>query len=76
MKTAEINTAVKMLETLNSATQKRVVEHLQEYISALHDEVLWDEKIDKSKDQLAMAARQARAEYKAGHAKPLDIDQF
>jgi len=76
MKTTEIITAVKILESLPRDSQKKVVDHLQDYIANLKDELYWDQQFENSGEQLAVAARDARERYHAGEAKPMDLSRF
>ena len=76
MKTAEITTATKMLESLPEITQKQVVEHLREYIATIRDEEQWDIQFQNRQAQLTKAARQAKEQIAAGQAQPLDVTRL
>ncbi len=71
-----ITTVVKMMETLPEQAQYRVLEHLQQYIAELQDEMEWDIAFKKTESQLVAAARRARKEIGQGLAKPMDHDQL
>jgi hypothetical protein len=72
MTSTTIATVEKMLESLPEEAQERVVEHLQEYILDLQDEMLWDTLFKGTQDQLVTAARCARKEMASGKAEPMD----
>jgi hypothetical protein len=76
MSSTVIATVVKMMETLPEPVQDRVADHLREYIEDLRDELQWDSTFKKTQPQLIAAARRAKQEMAAGHAKPLDPDQL
>jgi hypothetical protein len=67
-----ITTVVKMMETLPEQAQYRVLEHLQQYILELQDEMEWDIAFKRTESQLVAAARRARKEIAQGLAKPMD----
>lgn len=69
-------TVIKMVDSLPEAVQERVVEHMQEYIADLRDEMKWNESFAKSQDKLVAAAQKARAEIAHGLAAPLDPEQL
>ncbi len=74
--TAEILTVVKMLETLPVATQKRVVDHLRDYLAEIDDEAEWDALFAGTQPQLAAEGRRARVEIEQGLAEPMDYDRL
>jgi len=76
MSSTNINTTVKILESLPEPIQDRVLEHLREYIEELRDEMKWDQSFRKTRNQLSRIAKEAKKEIKAGRAKPLDISQL
>lgn len=76
MQTATIETISKMLETLPEAEQKRVAEHLREYIENLKDEIRWDENFEKTSDKLSEFAQKARQESAEGKSEPLDFEKL
>jgi hypothetical protein len=76
MTSAASTTVVKMIDALPEAVQERVVEHLQDYIADIRDEMKWGESFAKSQDKLAAAAKKAREEIAQGLATPLDPDQL
>jgi hypothetical protein len=76
MTSAASATVVKMIDSLPGAVQERVVEHLQDYIADVRDELEWSESFSGSQEKLVAAARKARAEIAQGLATPLDPDQL
>lgn len=76
MSSTAIATVIKMMETLPEAVQNRVVEHLQEYIADLQDEIEWDIAFRKTQPQLVAAARRARQEIAEGLAQPMDYSRL
>lgn len=72
VETAEILTVVKMMESLPVTTQKRVVEHLRDYLAEMDDEAEWDALFAGTQPQLAAEGRRARAEIEQGMAEPMD----
>jgi uncharacterized iron-regulated protein len=76
MQTEVIATVVKMMEALPEPAQHRVLEHMQQYITELQDEMEWDTAFKKTQAQLVAAARQARKEIADGLAKSMDHDQL
>ena len=76
MSTASVATVTKMLESLPVPLQDRVVEHLQEYIEDLRDELRWNVQFRNSQSQLAATARNARKQIAEGLAEPMDISKL
>lgn len=76
VETAEIVTVVKMMESLPAATQKRVVEHLRDYLAEMDDEAEWDTLFADTQAQLATEGQRARAEIEQGMAEPMDYDRL
>jgi hypothetical protein len=76
MSATTIATISKMLEQLPIPAQKRVVEHIQEYIEDLRDELHWDKQFESSQSPLTSAARKAREQISEGRSTPLDIDEL
>lgn len=68
-----VSTVIKMIESLPVNEQNRVVDHLQEYIINLQDELQWDKEFRESQEQLIAAAKNARQEIANGKSKPLNI---
>ena len=52
------------------------MEHLQEYIEDLRDELRWNVQFRNSQSQLAAAARNARKQIAEGLAEPMDINKL
>jgi hypothetical protein len=55
-------TVLKMIESLPEPVQERVLEHLQDYIEDVRDEMQWGDSFARSKDKLVAAAKKARKE--------------
>ena len=72
MESTAITTVIKMMEALPEYTQNLVAEHIREYIATVQDENAWDSAFQKTQPQLASAARDARQQIAAGHAKPMN----
>jgi len=66
----------KMMETLPETMQNQIVEHLQDYVAEVQDEIQWDVSFNKAQEQLIAAAQRARQEISAGDAEPLDYNQL
>lgn len=67
-------TMVKMVESLPEPLQEIALEHMQEYIEMLRDELKWSEAFERSQSKLAAAAQQTRQEIAKGKAKPLNFE--
>jgi len=76
MSSTNINTAVKILESLPDPIQDRVLEHLREYIEDLRDEMKWDKSFRKTRKQLTNIAKRAKKEIKSGTSKPMDMTRL
>jgi len=71
-----ITTLIQIMETLPPTLQNQVIQHLQEYLLDLQDELQWDTRFAKTQSSLVTAARQAKADIAAGQATPLDYGQL
>ena len=60
----------------NFPAQEQVVEHMQEYIEDLRDELHWDKQFEASQSPLISAAQKAREQILEGRSMPLDIDEL
>ncbi|MCP5094765.1 MAG: hypothetical protein GY943_04355 [Chloroflexi bacterium] len=76
MSSTAIVTITKMMETLPESVQEQAVEHLRNFIADMQDEIQWDVSFEKTQKQLIVAARRAKEEIAAGHAKPMDYEQL
>jgi len=76
MPTGASVTIMKMFESLPEPLQERALEHMQEYIEDIRDELKWNDSIGKSQSKLIAAARQAREEILQGKATPLDLEEL
>jgi hypothetical protein len=76
MQTGAIVTIIKMIESLPEPMQQLALEHMQQYIADIRDELKWNDSIGKSQSKLIAAARQAREEIMQGKATPLDMEEL
>jgi hypothetical protein len=67
-------TMMKMMESLPEPVQERALEHMQQYIEDIRDELKWNESFGNSKSKLITAARQAREEILQGKATPMNVE--
>lgn len=68
MPTSASITMMKMIESLPEPLQERALEHMQQYLEEIRDELKWNEAFEKSQNKLVTAARQAREEIAKGRA--------
>ncbi len=52
----------------------QALEHMQQYIEDIRDELKWNESFGNSQSKLIAAARQAREEILQGKATPMDVE--
>jgi hypothetical protein len=64
------------MESLPEPIQERVLEHLQDFLEDMRDEMQWNDSFAQSQSKLAAAARKARAEISRGLATPLNPDDL
>lgn len=76
IETAEIRTVVKMMEGLPEVVQRRVVEHLRDYLAEMDDEVAWDALFADTQEQLAVEGQRVRSEIEQGKAEPRDYERL
>jgi len=76
MQTGTSVTIIKMIESLPEPMQELALEHMQQYIEDIRDELKWNDSIGKSQSKLIAAARQAREEIMQGKATPLDTEEL
>jgi hypothetical protein len=69
-------TMMKMIESLPEPVQERALEHMQQYIEDIRDELKWNESFGNSQSKLVSAARQAREEILQGKATPMDVEDL
>jgi len=67
-------TMMRMIESLPEPVQERALEHMQQYIEDISDELKWNESFGNSQSKLVTAARQAREEILQGKATPMNIE--
>jgi hypothetical protein len=69
-------TMMKMIESLPEPVQERALEHMQQYIEDIRDELKWNESFGTSQSKLIAAARQARDEISLGKATPMNVEDL
>ena len=69
-------TIMKMIESLPEPVQERALEHMQQYIQDIRDELNWNESFENSKSKLIAVARQAREEILRGKATPMNVEDL
>ena len=69
-------TMMKMIESLPEPVQERALEHMQQYIQDVRDELKWSESFGNSRSKLIAAARQAREEILQGKATPMNVEDL
>jgi hypothetical protein len=67
-------TMMKMIESLPEPVQERALEHMQQYIEDIRDELKWNESFGNSQDKIIEAARRAREEILQGKATPMNVE--
>jgi len=67
---------MKMIESLPEPVQERALEHMQQYIEDIRDELKWNESFGNSRNALIAAARQAREEIARGKAAPMNVEDL
>jgi len=72
----QVTAIITLLQTLPETTQNKVVEHLQEYLADLQDELVWDNLFTKTQDRLVAAAQRAKQEIADGKAELMDFDRL
>ena len=76
MPTSASITMMKMIESLPEPVQERALEHMQQYIEDIRDELKWSESFGNSQSKLIAAARQAREEILQGKATPMNAEDL
>ena len=69
-------TIMKMIESLPEPAQERALEHMQQYIEEIRDEIKWSNSFGNSQNKLTAAARQAREEILQGKATPMNVEDL
>ena len=69
-------TMMKMIESLPEPVQERALEHMQQYIQDVRDELKWSDSFENSRGKLIAAARQAREEILHGKAAPMNDEDL
>jgi len=67
---------MKMIESLPEPVQERALEHMQQYIEDIRDELKWSDSFRNSESKLIAAARQAREEISRGKATPMNVEDL
>jgi hypothetical protein len=65
-----------MMETLPLNLQNQIVQHLQNYLLDLQDDIRWETSFAKTETNLVAAARKAKQDIAAGQATPLNYEQL
>jgi hypothetical protein len=73
MPTSASITMMKMIESLPESVQERALEHMQQYIEDIRDELKWNESFGNSQSKLISAAQKARKDILLGKATPMDV---
>jgi hypothetical protein len=76
MSSEVISTVVKMLESLPEHAQNQAVDHLRDYLADVHDELQWDDLVERTKPNLVAKARQAKQQIAEGRSRPLNYDDL
>jgi len=71
-----IETVIKILESLPDSQQESIIEHLQEYIADCQDEWQWNKAFQNKQSKLVEVAKQARQQIAQGQATPMKYDQL
>lgn len=71
-----ITTVVKMLESLPSTLQEKVVEQVREFIADLEDEEKWQASFEQTHERLVVSAQKAKQEIAEGKSSPMDYEQL
>jgi hypothetical protein len=71
-----IITIIQMMETLPLNLQNQIVQHLQNYLLDLQDDIRWETSFAKTETNLVAAARKAKQDIAAGQAIPLNYEQL
>ena len=76
MSSETIATVVKMLESLPDSAQNEVVEHLNNYIAELQDDIRLDGLFKSTESKLTAMARQAKRDIAQGKSRPMNLDEL
>lgn len=71
-----IITIIQMMETLPLNLQNQIIQHLQNYLLDLQDDIRWETSFAKTETNLVAAARKAKQDIAAGQATPLNYEQL
>ncbi len=71
-----ITTVVKMLESLPSTLQEKVVDQVREFIVDLEDEERWQASFEQTNERLVASAQKAKQEIAEGKSSPMDYKQL
>ncbi len=76
MASEAIATVIKMMESLPEPAQDQVAEYLRGYLMEVHDELRWDELLNKTQSKLITMARRVKEQIAEGKARPLDYNEL
>jgi len=76
MSSPSITTIVTMVESLPSALQEKVIEHVREFIADLEDEEKWDSSFERTHDRLIASAQAAKQAIAEGKSTPMDYERL
>ena len=76
MSSPAITTIVKMVESLPSALQEKVAEHIREFIADLEEDERWDASFERTHDRLIASAQKAKQEIAEGKSTPMDYERL
>ncbi|MEI6610171.1 MAG: hypothetical protein WCO53_10570 [Deltaproteobacteria bacterium] len=76
MPTSASTTMMKMMESLPEPVQERALEHMQQYIEDIRDELKWSDAFGNPQGKLIASARQAREEIMQGKATPMNVEDL
>ena len=71
-----IITIIQMMEPLPLNLQNQIIQHLQNYLLDLQDDIRWETSFAKTETKLVAAARKAKQDIAAGQATPLNYEQL
>jgi hypothetical protein len=76
MVTPTLTTILKMVEVLPVERQKRVEDHLRDYIADMDDEERWDDTFARTQDKLARMTRDATRQISEGKSEPMNFNRL
>ncbi|MBF0542084.1 MAG: hypothetical protein HQK91_11625 [Nitrospirae bacterium] len=76
MTTKSIETVIKMMESVPEPMQDYIIEEIRRIITEANDDKIWENLFNKNQEVLIEASQKAKAEIKAGFAKPMDFERL